>query len=306
MAVRSSVVWGMLTLLALPNWLAAQEIGPAPAPRVAARPGAGAQQYTLQYKFRPHETLRWKVQHEVKFDTTVSKHHQRASTESESVKQWIVKDIDTKGVCTAETRVEYVLMEQELTGRSPSRYDSRKDETPPSGFEAVAASVGVPLSILKLDRAGNLIDREIKQRSPGMTQDNHQEVTATLPDHPVRVGDSWTKPYPIVVQTDDNKIKRLKGRNYYQLVAVEDGIARIRMETQILTPVTDPALEVKLIQQYGRGQIWFDIALGRIIRTEMNVDKEVVGFRGPASSVHYKSQFSETLLRGQGRTARRR
>lgn len=305
MPIRLCLLMGILSWIC-PVIVHAQNVGPSQSTRVATRPATRGQFYTLQYKFRPNETLRWKVKHEVKFDTTVSKHHQRASTDSESVKQWIVKEVNPQGMSTVETRVEYVLMEQELTGRSPIVYDSRKDEAVPSGFEGVAASIGVPLSVLQVDPQGNLLEREIKQKSPGMTDDNHQEVTAALPEKPVQVGDHWTKPYPIVVQTDDNKIKRLKGRNYYQLVAVEDGIARIRMETQILTPVSDPALEVKLIQQYGKGQIWFDIALGHIIRTEMNVDKEVVGFRGPASSVHYKSKFSETLLRGQPRTANRR
>ena len=73
-------------------------------------------------------------------------------------------------------------------------------------------------------------------------------------------------------------------------------MATIRVATQILTPIHDPAIESQLIQYESAGTVRFDIDAGRILGQQMEVDKGVVGFRGEASSIHYLTRFTEDFL----------
>jgi hypothetical protein len=76
---------------------------------------------------------------------------------------------------------------------------------------------------------------------------------------------------------------------------VKTGVATISVETQILTPIHDPALEAQLIQCGSRGTVRFDVDAGQVLGTQIDLDKRVVGFRGAASSIHYLTRFTENL-----------
>ena len=59
---------------------------------------ASAQEtYSLQYKFSPEETIRWRVTQEAKVRTTIGATTQTAQTDSRSVKIWKVKEIKENG-----------------------------------------------------------------------------------------------------------------------------------------------------------------------------------------------------------------
>ncbi len=74
--------------------------------------------------------------------------------------------------------------------------------------------------------------------------------------------------------------KPSKVRELYTLEKVFAGVATIRIETQPLTPVADPAVESQLIQQLSKGTIKFDIDRGPHAQQALDWSDEVIGFRG--------------------------
>ena len=84
---------------------------------------------------------------------------------------------------------------------------------------------------------------------------------------------------------------------------MKTGVATIRVATEILTPVTDPAIESQLVQREATGWVRFDIDAGRVLGQQLDIDKHVVGFRGDASSIHYVNRFSEHLVSEPAKTA---
>jgi hypothetical protein len=89
---------------------------------------------------------------------------------------------------------------------------------------------------------------------------------------------------------------KVKARQSFTLEAVQDGMATVRLATQILTPIDEPAIEAKLVQRQPGGTMKFDIEAGRVISQQMDTDKRVIGFRGGASSLHYRTRFTEDIL----------
>ena len=86
---------------------------------------------------------------------------------------------------------------------------------------------------------------------------------------------------------------------------VKDGVATISFETQVLTPVRDPAVEAQLVQRAGKGHIHFSLDEGRVLKMQSDTDKKVHGFRGSVSVLRYGVSFLVELMRPTAVTARR-
>lgn len=262
---------------------------------------AAAEKYLLKYKFQQGTQLRWQVEHRALVRTTVSGTSQTAETLSDSVKVWQVSKVDDEGRATFVHSVQSVDMRQKLTGRQEVRYNSQVDKTPPPGFEDVAKSVGVPLSVITLDTQGNIVSRQEKRPQSSV---NQGQITIPLPTKEVAVGEQWAFPYDVDVPLQGGGVKQVKTRQRFTLEGVKDDVATIRVETQILTPIHDPAVESQLIQRESNGLVQFDIDAGRVIAQQTDIDKRVVGFQGEASSMHYVMRFVEKLLPEAAQTAR--
>lgn len=247
----------------------------------------------LRYKFRPGETLRWAVEQHAAIRTTVAGTTQTAETSSRSIKVWKTTYLDGKGEATFAHSVESVEMKQKLSGRAEVTYNSATDKEPPSGFEDVAKSVGVPLTVFTMDATGKILRREDKRPRP---DEQVSHITVPLPADPVAVGATWDLPYDSTATTKDGAKRKIKLRQRMTLEQVTGNIATIKLDTQILSPVQDPTVEAQLVQGDAHGTVQFDIAAGRIVSQETTTDKHVVGFQGDATTLHYANTFTMKLL----------
>ena len=248
----------------------------------------------LRYKFEPGQVLRWNVTQQGNVRTSVSGTTQTAETVSKSVKVWRVKEIDEDGGALFEHSVENVDMRQKLTGRPEVRYNSKTDTEVPVGFNDVADSVGKPLTIIRLDRRGKVRSR--RQTKYNKSMPNQGQVTIPFPEEPIPVGHTWSFPYEVSVNLEAGGVRKIKTRQRFTLKDVKNDIAVIHVSTQILTPIHDPAIEAQLAQREASGDVRFDVEAGRILSQQMDLDKRVIGFRGKASSLHYRTRFTEKFI----------
>ena len=266
---------------------------------------SAAELYDLAYKFSVGETLRWEVIHQATVQTTIQGTTETAKTRSESVKAWKVVDVTPEGVITFVHSVESVKMTNELPNRTSIEYDSQQDATPPVGYEATAESIGVPLTMFRINSRGKLLRRESRHVQSGGTDGT--PMTVRLPDAPVAIGAVWNHPIPVEVRLKNGNPRQLKARQRLELESVADGIATIAVDFQILDPGArrDPAIMVQVMQRLSSGKVRLDIEAGRIVRQEMNVDERVLGFSGTSSSMHYLMSFSERILKANEKLARK-
>jgi hypothetical protein len=132
-------------------------------------------------------------------------------------------------------------------------------------------------------------------------------MTIPLPGEAVPVGHRWSFPCDVELPLENGTVKKIKTLQTFQLEGVKTDVATIQVATKILTPLHDPTLEAKLIQREQQGTVRFDLAAGRILGQQMDLDRRVVGFtpNNPASSLHYLMRFTETLLPDEAKTASR-
>ena len=261
-----------------------------------------SEKFRLRYKFQQGETVRWEVEQQAQIRTTVAGTTQTAETTTVSTKVWHVNSVDKQGVAVFVHSVEAVDMRHKLTGRQEVRYNSRTDKEVPEGFKDAAKSVGVPLTIVTLDPTGKVVKREEK-RTTAANPNPNSLITLPLPPDPVPVGHVWLHPYEQSANAKDGTVKKVKLQQRMTLEEVKNGVATIKVETQVLTPVHDPQIEAQLVQGEMNGKTRFDIDAGRLLSTQTDLDRHVVGFQGESSSLHYLMRFTEKLLPAGGTTA---
>lgn len=292
----------LLAIVLFFSWTAAGLLGAESTSKATKldQPAAGTKKYELKYKFQPEETIRWEVEHRAKVRSTIQGTTQTADTLSLSVKVWKIASVDEQGNATLVYSIESVDMRQKFDGRQEVRYNSQTDKKAPAGFDTVAKAVGVPLATFTLDSRGTVIKREEKFVQAAPMQEN---ITLPLPEKAVAVGERWYMPADITVTLKEGGTRKIKARQRFRLEEVSDGVAVINIETQVLTPLNDPAIEAQIVQSKANGAVRFDIDLGRVVGQQSEVDEQVQGFQGPGSSVHYVTRLTEKLLPTAAKTA---
>lgn len=251
--------------------------------------------YRLQYKFSPGEVVRNKVVHLVAIETTIRGVTETAKTRSKSTKTWRITDVDEKGNITFSYMIENANMWQQLSGRQELSYDSTKDDKPPAEYQHVADSIGVPMATVTIAPHGKIVGRKNarSQFNPGIG-----ELTIPLPEQAVKVGAQWATPGELPVRVKPGMpVNRIKIRQLYTLKKVQTGVATIGVQTQILSPINDPAIQSQLVQRIKKGEIKFDVDAGRVLSQQMDIDETVIGFSGPDSIMKYLARLTEETLK---------
>lgn len=269
----------------------------------AGSPAAETAKHTLRYKLKPGDVLRYEVDQRSSVRNTMEGTTQEAQTKTVSLKSWKVIDVMPSGEIEFINLVERVRMENKLPDRAKMVFDStEKGATPPPGFEDAAKAVGVPLSSVRISPRGEVLEREIKHHQPAA--DPHEQITLLLPEGPIAVGGAWTQPAEIQVKLPEGGVKKISARRKHTLESVKNGVAEIRTEYQVLSPTT-PAIDGQLAHRLVKGKIRFDVEAGRILSQQLDVDRRVLGFAGPSSSMHLVTRLVEELQEGPAEVASR-
>jgi hypothetical protein len=253
-----------------------------------------AKKYDLRYKLKRGDVLRYDVTHRASIRSTIEQETQAAQTRTDSVKAWKVTDVLKNGEIEFINVVERVHMVNQLPEKDPVEYDSDRDKTPPPGFEDAARSIGVPLSAVRISSRGKLVRRDVKVKGTNIEDD--APIALRLPEEPAAIGETWDEPFEVVVTLEGGGTKSIQTRRHHELLNVANGIATVKVTYQVLSPIDAP-IECQLVQRLMEGEVKFDIKAGRVVGQSMEIDKRILGFAGPTSSMQYIMRMEEKLLK---------
>ncbi len=255
---------------------------------------ASPSQRLLRYQFHPGETVSAQVTHRAVTETTVNGTTQSVETSTDSVKSWKVTAVAADGTTTIEHSVDDVTMTSRTSGHDTVRWESDSNAPAPAGYEGVRLSLGRPLSTLTLDACGRVLKR--RNLFPSPPSNTGDLMVVPLPDESVAAGSTWTVSEEIVVEIPGGPRKAIRTRLRYRVASIHDDVAFIDVDTTVLTPIDDPRIESRLLERIWDGRIEFDISQGCVLRRETSVDRRVVGFHGPSSSIRYKASREEAVI----------
>lgn len=259
---------------------------------------AALQRYSLRYKFAGDQVLHYAVKDESTIEGQVGQIRESAQSESTSTKQYRVTAVDSAGVAD----IEVTIVRVRLVARSQGEvleYDSDRQDAAPGAFAALRNTIGKPLGTVRVSPLGKVVDVELAATGGAAAQlkDLHLDFLPLLPEQPVAVGESWTEEFSIDAAIEDPPFKLpINMRRLYTLRAVENDVARIDEQTICLTPLRDPTLEGQLIRRTPTGSFTIDLQRGCLVARELKIDKKVVGFRGPQTSLHEQRTREDRLV----------
>lgn len=256
----------------------------------------GSTTYDLRYRLSTGDVLRYEATHRASIRSTIDQTTQAAQTKTDSVKLWKITDVLPNGDIELMNVVERVRMVNQLPNKDPAEYDSERDTTPPPGFEDAARAVGVPLNVLRITPRGKVISRNAKVRHQSVEEDS--PIVLRLPAGPVAIDETWDEPFEVKVTLERGGTKSIQTRRRHKLTGVANAIATIEVTYQVLSPI-DAIAECQLVQRLMEGEVKFDLKAGRIVSQQMEVDKRILGFAGPTSSMHYIMRMEEKLVKAE-------
>ncbi len=260
----------------------------------AIKGATGQQLFELKYKLSEGAQFRWTVEHVQTTKTSINEYTEIASSRTDSVTQWRVISVDSLGRATLVQTIESIKFWQRVGAGEPVAYDSTADPKPPTEFATEAKKIGLPLPAITVHTDGQIAQSDAHQ--------SHYDFGAgsfwiPLPDRPIPVGQKWSIPNELIAKDDDGSYKRIKTQVEYQLQSVDGHLAKIRFDTQVLTPINSPAVQSQICQQMTHGQVEFDMATGVLVRKKVNWNEKVVSFNRAGSVTHYLGEFTIVLDR---------
>ncbi|MDR1478919.1 MAG: hypothetical protein LBJ00_08250 [Planctomycetaceae bacterium] len=255
--------------------------------------GVDKEKYLFRYKFRKGDEFRWNVVQQLKIDTTIKGTNEIVETYSKSVKVWRVLENMAGNVAKFEYWVEGVDMRKMQTGQELAEYNSTRDREIPKEFKSLEGTIGVPLAHFMIDTQG-MIRRKIPLRIYS-DESRENRIVIHLPDVELSVGDSWTVDLPVVdvqINTNSDKVKKVAAKQRYELESIQAGAAKIKFDTQVLTPL-EPQMQARILDLYTSGELTFDIDAGKIVSQKITVAKTVIGFVEPNDILQHVSRLAE-------------
>jgi len=264
--------------------------------------GNEAQKYLLRYQLNTGQNLHYEVTHVAKTKTRIRGAEEVSQVHTVSQRHWEVATADDSEM-TFNHVVDAVEMTQQQGDAEEIRWNSESGEKPPALFKRVSDQIGTTSSTITISPRGDETRRENNigsKASLGMGS-----LAIAFPEKPIAIGESWSLPRDVKARTEQGEIKVIKIRELYTLKKVKTGVATLSVRSQPLTPLNEESIRAQVVQQMSNGEIRFDLDNGYMISKQLDWDETIVGFQGANSLMEYRARFSERLVDGVQRTARR-
>lgn len=310
---------------------ASEKISEAPAAVESSKPTAevDGNVWTLRYQFQQGQKLRYQMEQKMTLDANLGERGQ--STDRSALRQrrvftatslhedfsaeftmqfenvWMQKQVDDSSPVEFDSSMKpeevplvYQQVAHQLKGSAPryiltSRGLSKQPKKTPSTVEhALQEKSSEPL--VESDSAANSV--QLASNST-VTQKEHADpgsFLATLPEHEVRVGDTWKEQITVKARLQEDVNVEVPILRTFRLDSVEDGIASISFHCSLLSRVRSPIVKGQLIQATPRGTIRIDTKRGLMLRRENIYDTSVFGALGQNTILTCVGRSTEELI----------
>ena len=250
--------------------------------------------YELKYQFAAGQMLEYSVENTSSIFVQVGDVADTVKHDEELGKVLRIHSVDSAGNAVLQAQIDYAKLTADHQ-TDHIEWDSRSGEAPPDDFRYVAETINGPLGTVRVSPNGEVTVISVRGAAPGAEAESSAQLDLFphLPDAPVAVGDSWKEPFDVEIMATPTLKKSVSMQRLYTLKSVENGKATIDVRTIVLSPIRDPLEEGQLVQRTPSGTVIFDIAGGKLLSREMKIDKRVVGFQGPQTSLQVRGTRNE-------------
>lgn len=288
----SRFVVAALAALVSSRFVAAQTPPTGPVAGVTLTSAGSEPRQQLAYKFQLGHFVNFEVVNKMTMTTQYQQATEKVTHESKTWKQLRVISIDESGNILLEPYIQRVIMSAKFNDAEPTVFDSDKPDETPHQFNEVAKTVKKPVARVLVTSSGELLKITLLEGAPaslaqgGTAADPRLNFLTSMPKEPVGVGGIWKDRFEAPVNVGSNGLQQMvKLQRVYEVTKIEGNIATISLKTGVITPVSDPQIELQLMQRTPTGVLEFDIARGCVLSQRTIGDRTVVGALGPNTQV---------------------
>ena len=285
--------------------------------------------WTLRYQFQHGQKLRYQMEQKMTLDANLGERGQTIDRSALRQRR-VFTSTSVQEDCSAEFTMQFenVWMQKQVDDNAPVEFDSSmKPGEVPLVYQQVAhqlkgsatryilttrgLSKQAKKTPVKVEHASGekssepLVESESAAKtvqlasSSTVTQKEQGDpgsFLATLPEHEVRVGDTWKEQITVTARLQEDVNVEIPILRTFRLESVEDGIASISFVCSIQSRVRSPIVKGQLIQATPRGTIQIDTKRGLMLRRENIYDTSVFGALGQNTILTCVGRSTEELI----------
>lgn len=263
--------------------------------------GTGPQQLFV-YKFTPGMYAHYEVDQTQTVRTQFNGGNESVLNRMIAQKNFRVVSVDADGSAVLEPMVKKVKMSAKFNDLKPIEYDSDLNESAPTQFQNIQATVGRPVVRMTFAPNGQLTKVTPLQGAPENIAKTAAKIDPTVnfltvfPKQPIGVGAVWREKFRVPVNTSNGGIAPpVPMQREYTITKIDGSVATITLRTTILSPMLPPEAEAQLIQRQLQGTIEFHLERGLLQSHNTKASGQVVEAFGPKtlmqSSLETKEQW---------------
>lgn len=261
---------------------------------LAGAMAADTEPVSLKYKFQANQSLHFEYAQDMTFLSKKRQFQEQIKSQTSADKHLRVISVDADGNALIEPVIDRVRMVSSKDDEPEMKFDSlevaKDPEACPPAFRGIMATVGKPMVQIKFSPRGKVLSANGinggTNAAKGLENDPSLNFLIVLPEHPIKVGDTWKDDFEVNVQIDRTLKQGIKLRREYRLANVDGSRAEIELKMGTITPINSPEIDLQISSRIMSGTIVFDHHIGQIISRDVKVDREVINALGDASLVH--------------------
>lgn len=204
-------------------------------------------------------------------------------------RHWKVLAVDTGGVATLSMSISAMVQERTTTSGGEWKFDSADPKSgTPEMRESMLKHLNTPLATLKVDGYGRVID--IKDSKSDISAfENELPFIGVLPAGDIKPGISWQREFKITLAPPLGTGEKYDAIQRFICKSINDGKAIVTLTTELKEKPKAAADLIPLWQMLPKGELIWDIKLGRLKSAVLNVDEKLDGVEGNGSSSKFSS-----------------
>jgi hypothetical protein len=244
-------------------------------------------------KWQPGQVLLYRVEH------TTFASDARGDTKNETksvlklVRRWQATAVDAAGVATLQMSLTSMMQERTTPAGEVLRFDSAHPEQSTPQLKAMAGFLNKPLATLRVDGLGKVV-AVTQSVADASGYENELPFLAVLPGGALKPGQAWERSYKITLAPPLGTGEKYDAVQRFTCKAVEGGLARVALTTELKAPPKVPADAVPLWQMLPQGEVVFDLTAGRLHSAKLAINRELKGHQGEGSETKFRSTLVVT------------
>jgi hypothetical protein len=250
-----------------------------------------------QFRWTAGQVLTYRVAQATSATEQTAEQTQTTATRLELVKHWKVVAVDSAGVATLSMSLSRLRMETKTPGGETLLFDSADPaKSSPTLRDEMAKFVNVPLTVVRLDPRGRLVEVKESKFGPASRLESDLPFKVVLPEVALTAAQAWERKFQIKLEPPQGTGETYDAVQKLSVKTATGSGVVIAITTSVANPPDAPADQIPLVPLQPVGEAVFDPAKGLFRGVKLQIQKELPGYQGDGSKYTFTSTYVEELL----------